>query len=211
MKGCASALEHPESPLRASIKQMRRFHNYLSLVAALICVCPSLTAARPAPGTYPQQQSSSSSASRAAKPATAKKKTSAKKRSAKREPTQKAPTPQRISEIQSALARGGFYQGEPNGKWDSNTIGAMQKFQSSKGLDPSGKLDALSLQKLGLGSSVAGVSAPKPPTPPAPAGPAAPAANPPAPSSQQPSPGASAAGASTQSASSSSVPKPPER
>ncbi len=186
---------------------MRRFHNFLSLVTALVCVCPSLTAAGPAPRTNPQQQSSS--ASSAAKPAPAKKKTSAKKRSAKREPTQKAPTPQRISEIQSALARDGFYQGEPNGKWDSNTIGAMQKFQSSKGLEPSGKLDALSLQKLGLGSSVAGVSAPKPPTPPAPAGPAAPATSPPAPSSQQPSPGANAANASTQPVSSASAPKPP--
>jgi peptidoglycan hydrolase-like protein with peptidoglycan-binding domain len=186
---------------------MRRFHNFLSLATALVCVCPSLTAARPAPRTSPQQQSSS--ANSAAKPAPAKKKTTAKKRSAKREPTQKAPTPQRISEIQSALARDGFYQGEPNGKWDSNTIGAMQKFQSSKGLEPSGKLDALSLQKLGLGSSVAGVSAPKPPTPPAPASPAVPAANPAAPSSQQPSLGPSAAGASTQSVSSASAPKPP--
>jgi hypothetical protein len=41
----------------------------------------------------------------------------------------------------------------------------MQKFQSANGLDPSGKLDATSLQKLGLGSGIAGVSAPKQPTP----------------------------------------------
>ena len=38
----------------------------------------------------------------------------------------------------------------------------MQKFQSSNGLESNGKLDALSLQKLGLGSDIAGVSAPKP-------------------------------------------------
>ena len=32
-----------------------------------------------------------------------------------------APTRDRISEIQSALARGGYYKGDPNGKWDSDT------------------------------------------------------------------------------------------
>jgi putative peptidoglycan binding protein len=80
-------------------------------------------------------------------------------------PRQKAPTADRISEIQSALAHGGYYQGDPNGKWDGNTIAALQKFQSANGLDSTGKLDAPSLQKLGLGSDIAGVSAPKPPVP----------------------------------------------
>jgi len=74
----------------------------------------------------------------------------------------KGPTPDRISQIQSALARGGYYQGDPTGKWDDNTVAAMQKFQSAHGIDPSGKIDATSLQKLGLGSDVAGVSAPRP-------------------------------------------------
>lgn len=78
---------------------------------------------------------------------------------------QKAPTPDRISEIQSALARGGYYQGDPNGKMDSNTVEALQKFQSVNNLDATGKLDAPTLQKLGLGSDIAGVAAPKPVTP----------------------------------------------
>jgi hypothetical protein len=95
-----------------------------------------------------------------------KKKTSTKKRHrSAREPFQKAPTPGRISEIQSALARDGYYQGAANGKWDANTVTAMEKFQSEHGLEPSGKLDALSLQKLGLGSDIAGVSAPRPAKP----------------------------------------------
>ncbi|HUO33493.1 MAG TPA: peptidoglycan-binding domain-containing protein [Candidatus Acidoferrum sp.] len=83
-----------------------------------------------------------------------------------REVGQKAPTPDRVKEIQSALSHEGFYQGEPNGKMDANTVTALQKFQSAHGLDPSGKLDAPTLQKMGLGSDVAGVSAPKPATPP---------------------------------------------
>jgi Putative peptidoglycan binding domain len=76
----------------------------------------------------------------------------------------KGPTPDRISEIQSALGRGGYYQGDPTGKWDDNTVAAMQKFQSANGIEASGKIDAPSLQKLGLGSDIAGVSAPRPPS-----------------------------------------------
>lgn len=75
---------------------------------------------------------------------------------------QAAPTPDRISQIQSALAQNGYYRGDPNGKWDSETVAAMEKFQSANGLDATGKLDAPTLQKLGLGSDIAGVSAPKP-------------------------------------------------
>jgi len=88
------------------------------------------------------------------------------KRSAKHQPPgQKAPTPDRISEIQSALAREGYYQGDPTGKLDSSTVAALEKFQSANGLDSSGKLDAPTLQKLGLGSDIAGVGAPKPVVP----------------------------------------------
>lgn len=107
------------------------------------------------------------SASSSAAPAAAKKPATKKRRHhyTRRQPMQKAPTSDRISEIQSALSRNGYYQGDPNGKWDSNTIGALQKFQSDHGLDANGKLDARTLQKLGLGSDIAGVSAPRPITP----------------------------------------------
>jgi len=80
---------------------------------------------------------------------------------------QLAPDPARIKEIQQALAREGFYQGDPTGKWDEATVAAMKTFQQSKGLQPTGKIEALSLQKLGLGSPVAGL-APPAPQPPAP-------------------------------------------
>jgi peptidoglycan hydrolase-like protein with peptidoglycan-binding domain len=77
---------------------------------------------------------------------------------------QKAPTPDRISEIQQALAKDGSFAGTPNGKWDDSTVEAMKKFQDAHGLNPSGKLDAKTLQQLGLGSQTAGVAAPLPPT-----------------------------------------------
>jgi peptidoglycan hydrolase-like protein with peptidoglycan-binding domain len=84
------------------------------------------------------------------------------KRSRRRERGQKAPTPDRISEIQQALAKDGSYKGTPNGKWDESSQDALRKFQESHGLNPTGKLDAKSLQQLGLGSSTAGVAAPLP-------------------------------------------------
>lgn len=91
------------------------------------------------------------------------KKTSAKSgKNRRREKAQKAPKPDRIQEIQAALVRQGALSGDPNGKWDAKSVEAMKKFQAANGLHPTGKLDALTLQKLGLGSDVAGRAAPRP-------------------------------------------------
>ena len=73
---------------------------------------------------------------------------------------QQAPTADRISEIQTALSKDGSYSGTASGKWDDATVAAMRNFQSGHGLNPSGKLDARTLTKLGLGSQTAGVAAP---------------------------------------------------
>src|SRR5262249_7131528 len=86
-------------------------------------------------------------------------KTSSKK-GRKKERGQQAPTSDRISEIQTALSKAGSYTGTPSGKWDDSTVTAMRSFQTTHGLNPSGKLDAPTLQKLGLGSATAGVAAP---------------------------------------------------
>ena len=75
---------------------------------------------------------------------------------------QKAPTPDRIREIQSALIREGAFGGQPTGKWDDATVNAMKKFQENQGLNPTGKIDAVTLVKLGLGSDTAGKGAPIP-------------------------------------------------
>jgi peptidoglycan hydrolase-like protein with peptidoglycan-binding domain len=85
------------------------------------------------------------------------------KKSQRRERGQKAPTPDRISEIQQALAKDGSFTGKPNGKWDASTMEATRKFQEAHGLNPTGKLDAKTLQQLGLGSQTAGVAPPMPP------------------------------------------------
>jgi peptidoglycan hydrolase-like protein with peptidoglycan-binding domain len=95
-------------------------------------------------------------------PATKKTSKPAKKRPP-RPRAQKAPTADRIREIQTALDQKGFYEGEPSGKWDARSVDAMKKFQAANGLPATGKLDAKSLQKLGLGSEVAGAAAPRTP------------------------------------------------
>ncbi len=137
-----------------------------SMTGRTLTACFSLTCLLGA-GSVGTARASQSSTSSSPSTSTQKKTTTHRHRhSAKRQPPgQKAPTSDRISEIQSALAREGYYQGEPSGKLDSSTVVALEKFQSANGLESSGKLDAPTLQKLGLGSDIAGVGAPKPVVP----------------------------------------------
>ncbi len=160
-----SRKSHPSHPMRNSRPKHHAMEATRTPLLAVRYSQPQQASSVVATNSSASKSASKSSGHSA--PASPKKNKSSSKKSrrSRREPTQKAPTPERISEIQSSLARGGYYQGDPNGKWDSNTVAAMQKFQSANGLDPSGKLDATSLQKLGLGSGIAGVSAPKAPTP----------------------------------------------
>jgi peptidoglycan hydrolase-like protein with peptidoglycan-binding domain len=106
----------------------------------------------------PGAAQSSSTSSTAKK----KKRVSAKSKRKPKVKGQAAPTPDRIKEIQAALQKDGSYQGEPTGKWDAGTTEAMKKYQEKNGFSPTGKIDALSLNKLGLGSGTAGKGAPVP-------------------------------------------------
>jgi hypothetical protein len=97
------------------------------------------------------------------------KKTTTKRRSTTRKPavaswraTQKAPTPDRYKEIQQALASKGYLEsGASSGVWDSSSVSALKKFQEDQSLEPSGKLDSLSLIALGLGPKHDQPSAPR--------------------------------------------------
>jgi peptidoglycan hydrolase-like protein with peptidoglycan-binding domain len=127
----------------------RAIHLGLALlVAAGLNVCGS-AAAGPSKASKPSGSSASGKSHRPAK-----------KNSRRKERGQTAPTGDRISEIQQALSKNGSFSGTANGKWDDPTVQAMKKFQGAHGLNPSGKLDAPTLQKLGLGSQTAGVAAP---------------------------------------------------
>jgi peptidoglycan hydrolase-like protein with peptidoglycan-binding domain len=108
-------------------------------------------------------QGTASSRSPSAKPRARTQHAKSTKKTTRRERGQKVPAPERISEIQTALAKDGSFSGKPSGKWDASTVDAMRKFQEAHGLNASGRLDAKTLQKLGLGSQTAGLAAPMPP------------------------------------------------
>jgi peptidoglycan hydrolase-like protein with peptidoglycan-binding domain len=119
--------------------------------------------AKKSPPSTAKKKPASTGKSPGAKSATSKTgKTKAGKR-VRKQPGQKAPSNDRVTEIQSALAKDGSLTGAPSGKWDDDTAEAMRRFQAAHGLNPTGKLDARTLQKLGLGSQTAGVAAPTPP------------------------------------------------
>jgi hypothetical protein len=91
-------------------------------------------------------------------------KSSGKKSSAvKKVKGQATPAPERITEIQDELAKRGAFTGSSSGKLDDPTADALRRFQAANHLTPTGKIDALTLQELGLGSETAGLAAPTPP------------------------------------------------
>ena len=70
---------------------------------------------------------------------------------ARRRRAQLRPEPERIQEIQQALARAGYFNGQPDGRWNDQTRDAMRRFQADHGFPATGLPEAKSLMKLGLG------------------------------------------------------------
>lgn len=64
---------------------------------------------------------------------------------------QQAIQPERVTEIQQALIREHYLDGEANGKWDATTQAAMQKYQADQGWQTKLMPDSRALKKLGLG------------------------------------------------------------
>ena len=66
---------------------------------------------------------------------------------------QQAIDPARARQIQTALIREHYMQGEPSGTWDSATQAAMQRYQAAQGWQSKQIPDSRALIKLGLGPS----------------------------------------------------------
>jgi hypothetical protein len=64
---------------------------------------------------------------------------------------QQAIAPERVTQIQQALIREHYLNGEATGDWDSATVAAMQKFQADQGWQTKLMPDSRALKKLGLG------------------------------------------------------------
>ncbi|HXM92768.1 MAG TPA: peptidoglycan-binding domain-containing protein [Candidatus Dormibacteraeota bacterium] len=145
-----------------------RVRNAMLLALALLLIASGRGASATttkANGTAKKKSAAAKSSGTAASSTSSSKgrRAKSKKTSHSRGRGQQAPTAERITEIQQALSKSGVYSGTPNGKWDSTTMEAVKKFQTSHGLNPSGKIDAKTLQQLGLGSQTAGIAAPLPP------------------------------------------------
>ena len=64
---------------------------------------------------------------------------------------QQAIDPARATEIQRALIREHYLDGEATGKWDAGTVAAMQKYQAAHGWQTKLTPDSRAIKKLGLG------------------------------------------------------------
>jgi len=69
---------------------------------------------------------------------------------------QQAIEPERVTQIQQALIREHYLNGETNGKWDATTVAAMQKYQADHGWQTKLMPDSRALKNLGLGPDYSG-------------------------------------------------------
>jgi len=81
----------------------------------------------------------------------ARKNPSQRSRRRRRPAGQQSPTRERYAEIQQALIARGYLQGPPTGVWGPESVEALRRFQRDNGLEPTGKLNSLTLIALGLG------------------------------------------------------------
>lgn len=65
--------------------------------------------------------------------------------------SQTRPSRERYRQIQQALAEAGFDPGPVDGLWGPQSEDAMADFQEARDLEPTGRIEALSLIQLGLG------------------------------------------------------------
>lgn len=81
--------------------------------------------------------------------------TSTHKSKSKRRPSrvrgQQVIEPERVTQIQQALIREHYMTSDADGKWDTTTIAAMQKYQADHGWQTKLMPDSRALEKLGLG------------------------------------------------------------
>lgn len=65
--------------------------------------------------------------------------------------SQMRPSRERVRQIQQALLDAGFNPGPVDGFWGPNSATALMDFQEARDLEPTGRINALSLIQLGLG------------------------------------------------------------
>ena len=143
-------------PFEIQIRGWRQV-GFCSLFCLLVCA--GATSQTNAPATPAQSAQSAPAASAGTPHHTAAKHTSSKtKKKSSRSKSgkkrgQQAIDGTRATQIQTALIREHYLQGEPSGKWDATTQAAMQKYQADHGWQSKTTPDSRALIKLGLGPS----------------------------------------------------------
>jgi peptidoglycan hydrolase-like protein with peptidoglycan-binding domain len=69
--------------------------------------------------------------------------------------------PERARQIQEALIRANYLDGEPSGRWDQPTKDAISRYQADNGWQTKIVPDSRALIKLGLGPTHAGIINPE--------------------------------------------------
>jgi len=133
---------------------MRRNSPIRAVLVALLCGLVCWAAESPA--TTPPKKPASSGTPASKKSSTAAKKSAAhkKKRSGKtasKKRGQKAIDSERAQQIQEALIREHYLNGQPSGKWDDSTQAAMRRYQADHGWQNKTVPDSRALIQLGLG------------------------------------------------------------
>ena len=118
-------------------------HFYRTLLTLSLAVA---VAASPAVATTPSHHTTATKTAHSTH-----KPTSKSHKGARRPRGQQAIDPERVTQIQQALIREHYLNGEPTGKWDATTIAAMQKYQADQGWQTRIMPDSRALLKLGLG------------------------------------------------------------
>jgi len=113
-------------------------------MTALLVLCAGLSNAEPAVKNTAHKTASSKHHARS------KHHRGVRKTSWKRHGQQRI-APDRTREIQEALIREHYLNGEPSGDWDARTEAAMERFQSDNGWQSKVTPDSRALIKLGLG------------------------------------------------------------
>jgi putative peptidoglycan binding protein len=132
--------------------------RFLSFAVVILLIsatagAQSKTSGSKASGSKTSAKSSSSSKTptKAKTPARRTPSRSARRRAPAVPAVQSHPDQDRYAEIQRALVDAGYDPGGTDGVWGDASAKALQQFQQDQDLDPSGKIDALTLIRLDLG------------------------------------------------------------
>lgn len=123
----------------------------LAVQAVAAGTTPSKKPATSSTSSAAKSKSSASGRTSAAHSSTHKGKRSRAKTKSSKKRGQKAIESERAQQIQEALIREHYLQGEPSGKWDDATQAALRRFQADQGWQSKTVPDSRALIKLGLG------------------------------------------------------------